>query len=193
MDSWSGEMNPPSKDMGFYPARLNRARRGPSPPPPWQVFSYIIYFFLDYLGPTLVSHPCLYLIARPISHSFWRSTSYGDSDSTVQGSCPHKWDQDVSCGYLMRRWQLILELLFHYSSIAVSLHLCFPLGCFGKLPLVACRFLLPWFWYAENKIVLSNISWQFVSRSKFVELEFRYMTNLLNLDTWLTCWIYITY
>ena len=32
--------------------------------------------------------------------------SCGDLDSTVQGSCPHKWGQDVSCGHLMGRWQL---------------------------------------------------------------------------------------
>ena len=162
MDSWSQEMNPPFEDMGFYPARLNRARKGTSsPPPPLWVFYYIIYFFLDHPGPTLVSHPYLYLSARPINYSFWHSASCGDPDSTVQGSCPHKWGQDISCEYLMRRWQFILELFFHYCPIAISLHLCFPLGHPGKLPLVACHFLLPWFRFAENKIVLGHVSWQF--------------------------------
>ena len=133
---------------------MNRARRGI-----W-VFLFSSSLFCG-CSPTLVSHPCLYLSARLINHSFWRFASCGDSDSTVYGSCPHKWGQDVSCGYLIRRWQLILELLFHYSPIAVLLHLCFPLGCSGKLPLVACRFLLSWFRFAENKIVLGNVSWQF--------------------------------
>ena len=59
--------------------------------------------------------------------------SYSDPDSTVQGSCPHKWGHDVSCGYLMQRWQLILELPIHYTHMAISLHLRFPLGCFGTL------------------------------------------------------------
>ena len=44
----------------------------------------------------------------------------------------------------MRRWQLILELLLYYTPIADSLHLCFPLGWSGRLPLVVCRFFLPW-------------------------------------------------
>ena len=140
--------------------RLDWTKRegGPAPLPLASVLLHYI-FFLDHPGHTLVSHPCLYLSARPISHSFWRSASCGDPDSTVQGSCPQKWGQDVSCGYLMWRWQLILELHFHYSLIAVSLHLCFPLGHLGKLPLVACRFLLSWFRFTENKIVLDNVSW----------------------------------
>ena len=150
-------------------------------PPSLRMFSYIIYFFLDHPGPILVSHPCLYLSARPISHSFWRSASCGDPDSTAQGSCPHKWGQDVNCEYLMRRWQLILELLFLYSPIAVSLHLCFPLGHLRKLPLVACRFLLPWFRYAKNKIVLSNVSWQF-RPSLFVLEHFFLLSVGLGLD-----------
>ena len=87
--------------------------------------------------------------------------SCGDPNSTVQGSCPHKWGQNVSCGYLMRMWQLILELLFHYTPMANSLHLCFPLGCSRRLPLVVCRFFLPWSQFTENRIVLGNISWHF--------------------------------
>ena len=116
---------------------------------------------MDHPGLTLVSHSCLYLSARPISHSFWCSVSCGDPDSTVQESCPHKWGQDVNCGHLMRRWQLILELLFHYSPMAISLHLCFPLGRSGRLPLVACCSLLPWSRFAKNRIVFGNVSWQF--------------------------------
>ena len=45
--------------------------------------------------------------------------------------------------------------------MADSLHLCFPLGRFGRLPLVVCRFLLPWSQFAETRIVLDNVSWQF--------------------------------
>ena len=116
---------------------------------------------MDHSGPTLVSHPCLYLSARLISHSFWCFVSCGDPNSTAQGSCPYKWGQDVSCGYLMQRWQLILELFLHYTPMAISLHLCFPLGRFGRPPLVVCRFLLRWSRFAENRIILGNVSWQF--------------------------------
>ena len=116
---------------------------------------------MDHPGPTLVSHPHLYLSARPISHSFWCSVSCGDPDSTVQESCPHKWDQDVRCGHLIWRWQFILELFFHYSPMAVSLHLYFPLGHYGRLPFVAFCPLLLWSRVAENEIVIGNVSWQF--------------------------------
>ena len=115
---------------------------------------------MDHPGPTLVSHPRLYLSARPINHSFWCSMSCGDPDSIAQESCLHKWGQDVSCGHLMRRWQLILELLFHYFPMVASLHLCFPLERSRRLPLVACRPLLLWSRFAENRIVLGNVSWQ---------------------------------
>ena len=45
--------------------------------------------------------------------------------------------------------------------MAVLLYLCFPFGRSRRLPLVACRFLLPWSRFTENRIVLSNVSWQF--------------------------------
>ena len=39
--------------------------------------------------PTLVSHLCPYLDARPIGHSFWCSVSCCDPHRTIQGSHPH--------------------------------------------------------------------------------------------------------
>ena len=57
MDSWSEETNPPSEDVGFYPARLNRAPKAASFlagvllhyiflfGPSWSYTCYIIYFF----------------------------------------------------------------------------------------------------------------------------------------------------
>ena len=68
--------------------------------------------------PTLVSHPCPYSSARPIGHSFWRSVSCYGPHRTVQGSHPHQWSQGVSCGYLVRRWQLLLGLLFYHAPMA---------------------------------------------------------------------------
>ena len=81
----------------------------------------------------------------------------------------------------MRRWQLILELLFHYTPMADSLHLCFPLGRSGRLPLVACRFFLLWSRFAENRIVLGNVSWQF-GPSSFVLGHFFLLDVGLELD-----------
>ena len=116
---------------------------------------------MNQLGPTLVSHPCLYLSACPISHSFWCFVSCVEPDIIVQGSYPHKCGQDVSSGHLIWRWQFLLELLLHHTPMADSLHLCFPLGRSARLPLVACRFFLPWSRFTEDRIVLDNISWQF--------------------------------
>ena len=109
---------------------------------------------------TLVSHPHPYLSACPIGHSFWRSVSCCGLDSTIQGSRPHKWGQGVSCGYLIRRWQLLPELLFYHAPMAGPLGSELPLGCSRGLPLVALRFPLPWFWSAEDRVELVNISWQ---------------------------------
>ena len=67
--------------------------------------------------PTLVSHPCPYSSARPICHSFWHSMSCCGLHRTVQGSHPHQWGQGVSCGYLIRRWQLLLGLLFYHAPM----------------------------------------------------------------------------
>ena len=131
-----------------------------SEPPLLGEISYLIYFPSVHPSPTLVSHPCPHLSARPISHSFWRSVSCCDLDSTVKASRPHKWGQDISCGYLMRRWQPFLGLLLHHAPMASPLCLGFPLGRSRRLPLVACRFPFSWSQFAEDRIVLDNISWQ---------------------------------
>ena len=57
-------------------------------------------------------------------------------------------------------WQLLLELLFHHAPMAGPLDLELPLGCSRRLPLVVWRFPLPWFWSAEDRVVLGSISWQ---------------------------------
>ena len=124
----------------------------------WKI-SCIIYLFLVYPHPILVSHPCPYLSARPISHSFWRFVSYCDPNSTIQGSHPHKWGQDVSCGYLIRRWQPLPELLLYHTPMVGPLHSGFPLRCLRRLPLVAWRFPLPWSRSAEDRAILCSISW----------------------------------
>ena len=107
--------------------------------------------------------------------------SCGDLDSTVQGSCPHKCGQDVSCGHLMRRCQFLLELLLLHTPMVDSLHLCFPLRRSRRLPLAACRFFLPWSRFTEDRIVLGNVSWQF-GPSSFVFEHFFLFWRGLGLD-----------
>ena len=118
---------------------------------------YISFSFV-HLPPTLVSHPCSYLSARPVGHSFWRSMSYCGPHRTVQGSRPHKWGQGVSCVYLIWRWQLLPGLLFYHAPIADPLDSESPLGSSRRLFLAMWRLPLQWFWSAEDGVVLSSIS-----------------------------------
>ena len=66
-------------ERGIYAHSLPGSRK----PPLLGEISYLIYFSSVHLSPTLVSHPCPHLNARPISHSFWRSVSCCDPDSTI--------------------------------------------------------------------------------------------------------------
>ena len=62
-----------------------------------------------------------------------------------------------------------------------SLHLCFPLGHSGRLPLVACRIFFPWSQFAEDRIVLGNVSWKF-GPSSFILGHFFFLDMCLGLD-----------
>ena len=119
-----------------------------------------ISFSLVHHPPTLVSHPCPHLSARPIGYSFWRSVSCCSPYRLVQGSHPHKWGQGVSCGYLIRRWQLLQRLLFHHAPMAGPLGSESPLGSSRRLPLATWCLPLLWFRSAEDMVVLGSISWQ---------------------------------
>ena len=140
----------------------------PSPPPSlprepsfylWEI-SYLIYLPSVYPDPTLVSHPCLHLSARPIIHSFWHSMSCCDPDSTAKESRPHKWGQDVSCVYLMRRWRPFIGLLLHHALMGGSQHWDSPLGRSRRLPSMAWYFPFSWSRFAEDKVVLGSVSWR---------------------------------
>ena len=110
--------------------------------------------------PTLVSHPCPYLSARPIGYSFWYSVSCCGPHHSVQGSHPHQWGQGVSCGYLIWRWQLLLGLLFYHAPMAGPLGLESPLGSSRGLPQATWRLPLLWFWSAKDRVLLGTIFWQ---------------------------------
>ena len=114
---------------------------GASFPPPLPGRSLMLHIFLSLVHPlpTLVSHPCPYLSARPIGYPFWRSVGCCGPHRTVQGSRPHKWGQGVSCGYLIRRWQLLLGLLFYHTPTADQLGSESPLGSLRGLPLATWR------------------------------------------------------
>ena len=103
--------------------------------------SLMLYIFLSLVHPpsTLVSHPCPYLSTHPIGYSFWSSVSCCGPHRIIQGSRPHKWGQGVSCGYLIRRWQLLLGLLFYHTPTAGQLDSESPLGSSRGLPLATQR------------------------------------------------------
>ena len=145
--------------------------------------SLLVYISFSFVHPppTLVSHPCLYLSARPIGHSFWHSVSCCGSYCNIQGSHPHKWGQGVSCGYLIRRWQLLLGLLFYHAPMADPLGSKSPLGSSRGLLLVMWRLPLLWFWSTENRVILGSISWQFGFPS-FVLEHFFLLSMGLGLD-----------
>ena len=84
--------------------------------------------------------------------------SCGKQGGTIQGLFFHKYGQTVSCGHLMRRWQLLLELLLHHALIAVPLCRSFYLGQLGGLSLRVCCFSLRWPWLAEDRMVLGDAS-----------------------------------
>ena len=117
-----------------------------------------ISFPLVHPPPTLVSHPCPYLSARPIGYSFWRFVSCCGPYRTVQGSRPYKWGQGVSCGYLIRRWQLLLGLLFYHAPMVDPLGSESLLGSSKGLPLATWCLPFLWFWSVEDKAVLGSIS-----------------------------------
>ena len=134
----------------------------PRHPPPLCGRSLILYIGLPLVHPLpiLISHPCPYLSACPIGHFFWHSVSCCGPDSTVQRSCPHKWGQGVSCGYLIQKWQFLPEFLFYHAPMAGPLGSVLSLGCSRGLPLAVWCFPLPWFWSAEDRVVLDSISWR---------------------------------
>ena len=88
------------------------------PPPASSDLCCYISFSSVHPPHTLVSHPSLSSSARPIGHSFWHSVSCCGPHCPVQGSHPHQWGQRVSCGYLIRRWRLLLGLLLHHAPMA---------------------------------------------------------------------------
>ena len=131
------------------------------PPPPlslWDLCCYISFSSV-HPPPTLVSHPCPYLSARPIDYSFWRSVSCCGPHRIAQGSHPHQWGQGVSCEYLIRKGQLLLGLLFYHAYMADPLDSESPLGSSRGLPLAMWRLPLLRFWSAEDRVVLGSVSW----------------------------------
>ena len=61
--------------------------------------------------------------------------------------------------YLIQIWQLFMGLLLHHAPMGGPRHWDSPLGCSRRLPSVAWYFPLSWSRFAEDRVVLSNISW----------------------------------
>ena len=64
------------------------------------------------------AHSMMIAWVKTISHFFWRSVSCCGPHRPIQWSHPHQWGQGVSCGYLIRRWLLLLGLSLHHSPMA---------------------------------------------------------------------------
>ena len=103
------------------------------------------------------AHTWVHIPSATLSDALWAVVT---QIALSRGSRPHKWGQDVSCGYLIRRWQTLLELLLYHAPMVGPLRLGFPLGCSRRLPLVVWRFPLLWSWSAEDRVILGNISRQ---------------------------------
>ena len=58
MDSWSEETNPPSEDVGFYPARLNKAPRAAS------FLASVLLHYIFLFGPPCPTLVTLYISLR---------------------------------------------------------------------------------------------------------------------------------
>ena len=127
-------------------------------PPPLSLSNLCCYIFLSsvHSPPTLVNHPCLSSSARPIAHSLWRFVSCCGPHRPVQGSHPHQCGQGVSCGYLIRRWRLLLGLSPHHSPMASPCGLKSLLRSSSGLSRATWRFSLPWFWPAEDRVVFGS-------------------------------------
>ena len=74
-----------------------------------------------------------------------------------------------------------MELLLHHAPIAGPLCWSFCLGRQGGLYLRVCRFLLPWPWLAEDRIVLGDVSRQ-LGPSLFILERFFFLGVGLVLD-----------
>ena len=113
--SRTGIPNPSRSHRSLLPFAWPPSSSWPPPPSPLGDLCCHIFLSSVHPPPTLVNHPCLSSSACPIGHSFWRSVSCCDPHRPVQGSHPHQWGQGVSCGYLIRRWLLLLGLSLHHS------------------------------------------------------------------------------
>ena len=87
--------------------------------------SYIIYLPLNDLGPPLVDRPSHHLSACPIRHPYRLSVSWGDQDSIVQGSSPHKCGQRIS----YRAFNVVVaafSYIFLNSPFVLYVHSAYP-------------------------------------------------------------------
>ena len=83
----------------------------------WRV-SYVIYLLLVDLGPPFVDYVDRYLSACLICCLLQLSVSCSNQGGIIQKSLPHQCGQIVSCGHLIRRWQLLLEWLLYHALMA---------------------------------------------------------------------------
>ena len=94
-------------------------------PPLSSGISYIIYPPLNNPGPPLVDHLNHYLSTCPIEHPYRPFVSWGNQDSTIQGSSLHKCGQGVSC----RAFKAVVPAfswIFPSSHLVPYIHSAYP-------------------------------------------------------------------
>ena len=154
----------PSLEDGNAPTPLSHA--GASflflglPPPLWVVsvviYSSLPFILLLYLS-VIHTYPLVHVPSAILSGALWAVVA---PIALSRGHIHIKGDQSVSCVYLIRRWQLFLGLPPHHSPMASPYGLKSLLRSSSGCPRATWRFFLPWFWPAEDKVILSSTFWQ---------------------------------
>ena len=137
-------------------------------PSSWRV-SYIIYFILGHLDPTLVDHLSPYLSTCPIKHPLWLSVSCGSQDSTIQGSPQHKYGQKSSCSAFNAVVAVFPKIFLSSHLLCMLTMHVFITGASWKITLISEMYIWTGFIMSEEKILPRTILTHFcLQYSKFV-------------------------
>ena len=132
-----------------------------STPPLW-VVSVVIYSplpFIFFLHLSVIhTSPQVHVPSAILSSALWAVVA---PIALSRGHIHIKGGQGVSCAYLIRRWQLFLGLPPTYSPMASPYGLESLWWSSSGCPRAMWQLFLPWFWPAEDRVVLASIFWQF--------------------------------
>ena len=113
------------------------------------IYSSLPFILLLHLS-VIHAYPQVHVSSAILSGALWAAVA---PIALSKGHIHIKGGQGVSCVYLIRRWQLFLGL-------PIWLGISFVIRKWMSSGDVAF-FFLPWFWPAEDRVVLSSTFWQF--------------------------------